>query len=67
LIGEELRDVVMLIAIAELTYQECAAALVIPIGTVRSRLARARKELRALLEEPPGGLTCRATTEGTLQ
>jgi RNA polymerase sigma factor (sigma-70 family) len=66
LIGEELRDVVMLIAVAELTYEECAAALEIPIGTVRSRLSRARRELRGLLEEPPGGLACRTTTEGTL-
>ena len=66
LIGDELRDVVLLIAIAELTYEECASALEIPIGTVRSRLARARKELRALLEEPTDGLTCRTTTEGTL-
>ena len=39
LIGDELRDVVLLIGVAELTYAECADALRIPIGTVRSRYA----------------------------
>ena len=52
LIGDELREVVLLIGVAELTYAECADALRIPIGTVRSRYARARRELRVLLDEP---------------
>ena len=52
LIGDELREVVLLIGVAELTYAECADALRIPIGTVRSRYARARRELRDLLDEP---------------
>jgi RNA polymerase sigma factor (sigma-70 family) len=52
LIGDELRDVVLLIGVTELTYAECADALRIPIGTVRSRYARARRELRALIGEP---------------
>lgn len=49
-IGPQLRDVVMLIAVAELTYDEAAVALDIPIGTVRSRLWRARRELREALD-----------------
>jgi RNA polymerase sigma-70 factor (ECF subfamily) len=36
------REVLALIAWGELSYEETAAALEIPIGTVRSRLARAR-------------------------
>jgi RNA polymerase sigma-70 factor (ECF subfamily) len=40
------RDVLLLIAWAELTYAEVAAALGTPIGTVRSRLARARQHIR---------------------
>jgi RNA polymerase sigma factor (sigma-70 family) len=39
------RDVLALIAWGELSYEETAAALDIPIGTVRSRLARARARL----------------------
>jgi RNA polymerase sigma factor (sigma-70 family) len=39
------RDVLALIAWGELSYEETATALEIPIGTVRSRLARARSRL----------------------
>ena len=39
------RDVVVLVAWEELTYEEVAAALDIPLGTVRSRLNRARRTL----------------------
>jgi RNA polymerase sigma-70 factor, ECF subfamily len=43
------RDVLLLIAWEQLTYGEVARALGIPIGTVRSRLSRARIRLRAAL------------------
>jgi RNA polymerase sigma-70 factor, ECF subfamily len=43
------RDIVVLIAWEELSYDEAAAALEIPVGTVRSRLNRARRTLRELL------------------
>ncbi len=43
------RDVLLLAAVAELDYAEIAAALNIPIGTVRSALHRARRKLRAAL------------------
>jgi RNA polymerase sigma factor (sigma-70 family) len=39
------REVLALIAWGELSYQETAVALGVPIGTVRSRLARARARL----------------------
>jgi RNA polymerase sigma-70 factor (ECF subfamily) len=39
------RDVVLLVALAELTYDEVADALGISSGTVGSRLSRARKKL----------------------
>jgi RNA polymerase sigma-70 factor (ECF subfamily) len=45
------REALLLYAWAELSYEEIAAALGIPIGTVRSRLSRARRILRAHLEE----------------
>jgi RNA polymerase sigma factor (sigma-70 family) len=44
------RDVLLLVAWAELEYSEVAEALGIPIGTVRSRLNRARARVRELLE-----------------
>ncbi|GAA3265214.1 sigma-70 family RNA polymerase sigma factor [Dactylosporangium vinaceum] len=43
------RDVLLLIAWAGLTQQEAAAALGIPSGTARSRLHRARHEMRKAL------------------
>jgi RNA polymerase sigma factor (sigma-70 family) len=44
------RDVLLLVAWAELEYAEVAEALGIPVGTVRSRLNRARGRIRELLE-----------------
>ncbi|MEV0200646.1 RNA polymerase sigma factor [Nonomuraea sp. NPDC050691] len=43
------RDVLLLIAWGDLTYEETAQALGIPIGTVRSRLNRGRRKVRAAL------------------
>lgn len=43
------RDVLLLVAWADLDYEEVAQALGVPIGTVRSRLHRARKTLREAL------------------
>lgn len=45
------REVLLLHALTDLTYREVAAALAIPIGTVRSRLSRARRQVRHLLVE----------------
>lgn len=41
------REVLALIANRDLSYEEAATALGVPIGTVRSRLARARSRLRS--------------------
>jgi RNA polymerase sigma factor (sigma-70 family) len=43
------RDVLLMIAWADLSYAEVATALGIPVGTVRSRLHRARARIRAAL------------------
>jgi RNA polymerase sigma factor (sigma-70 family) len=43
------REVLLMIAWADLSYAEVAAALGIPVGTVRSRLNRARTRIRAAL------------------
>jgi RNA polymerase sigma-70 factor (ECF subfamily) len=45
------RDVLLLFAVAELEYVEIAAALGIPLGSVRSALHRARAKVRSALTE----------------
>jgi RNA polymerase sigma-70 factor (ECF subfamily) len=54
------RDVLLLHAWADLTAEQIAAALAIPVGTVWSRLSRARKALR----ETAGGSTSKETDHG---
>jgi RNA polymerase sigma factor (sigma-70 family) len=44
------RDVLLLFAWADLGYAEIATVLEVPVGTVRSRLHRARAHVRAALE-----------------
>ena len=50
-LSDDARDVVVLIAVERLTYQEAAEALGVPVGTIRSRLGRARLELRRCLTD----------------
>lgn len=50
------RDVLLLLAWAQLDHAEVAAALGIPLGTVRSRLHRARQQLRPVLDDLQGEL-----------
>ncbi|MCX5556749.1 MULTISPECIES: RNA polymerase sigma factor [unclassified Streptomyces] len=47
------RHVLLLVAWADLTYTEVAEALGIPVGTVRSRLNRARRKVRSALGADP--------------
>ncbi len=46
---DEQREVLLLVALEELSYGETAKALGIPVGTVMSRLSRARERLRIAL------------------
>ncbi|OEV05454.1 RNA polymerase sigma factor [Streptomyces oceani] len=55
------RDVLLLTAWADLSYEETARALAIPVGTVRSRLNRARKQMRKALGDAPTVLQEAAT------
>ena len=50
------REVLLLAAVEELRYEEIANVLQIPIGTVMSRLSRARNNLRQLIAEPASTL-----------
>ncbi|MDZ5605381.1 sigma-70 family RNA polymerase sigma factor [Pseudomonas sp. RP23018S] len=49
----EQRALLLLVSVEGLSYKEAAQALEIPIGTVMSRLSRARAALRALTEDTP--------------
>lgn len=46
------REVLLLCEVEEMSYQEISATLAVPIGTVMSRLSRARKALREALRQP---------------
>jgi RNA polymerase sigma-70 factor, ECF subfamily len=45
------REILLLCEMEEMTYQEIAATLSVPVGTVMSRLARARAALREVLRQ----------------
>ncbi|MES2480748.1 MAG: RNA polymerase sigma factor [Pseudomonadota bacterium] len=46
---KDMRDVLLLVAMDELSYEDAATMLSIPVGTVRSRVSRARAALRKRL------------------
>jgi len=46
---DDQRETVMLVAVEGLAYQDAAEIMSVPIGTVRSRLSRARTRLRQLM------------------
>jgi RNA polymerase sigma-70 factor, ECF subfamily len=50
------REVIVLVAVEEMSYRDVAEITGVPVGTVMSRLSRARSALRALLGESGVGL-----------
>jgi len=51
---EEQREVILLVGLEGIRYDEAAAILNVPIGTVRSRLFRGRESLRRLMDMDEG-------------
>ena len=47
---DDLRETLLLVVVAELTHQETADLLNVPLGTVLSRVSRARRQLREALQ-----------------
>lgn len=56
---EEQRQVLLLVALEEMSYEQIATTVGIPLGTVMSRLARGRERLRRLLDGTPSAARLR--------
>jgi RNA polymerase sigma-70 factor, ECF subfamily len=53
------RQVILLVDLEGMTYAEAAGVLEVPVGTVMSRLSRAREDLRRRIDEGAQVLTIR--------
>lgn len=62
-IPEDFRTALVLRHVADLEYEEIALALEIPVGTVRSRLARGRAQLAEILGNSHGPDTRQSTAD----
>jgi RNA polymerase sigma-70 factor (ECF subfamily) len=49
----EYREVILLIGLEQMSYEEAAQVLGVPLGTIMSRLSRGRERLRALMAGTP--------------
>jgi RNA polymerase sigma-70 factor, ECF subfamily len=58
---EEQRCAILLVGLEGMRYEEVAAVLDVPVGTVRSRLSRGREALRRLMGFDPGAVAASAT------
>lgn len=63
---EEQRAVILLVGLEGMRYEEVAAILDVPVGTIRSRLSRGREALRRLTGAAPDAETVRMTDESAL-
>ena len=61
-LSDTYRDALLLVAWGELSYDEAAGALGVPVGTVRSRVSRARRQLDRALRPTSSTLHSSSTT-----
>src|SRR5258706_4729077 len=61
----EHRQILLLVSVEELSYREIADELEIPLGTVMSRLARARERLRGLMQSDTAEIISLADRKAT--
>ena len=54
-LSQDQREVLLLVAVEGLRYREAAEVLAVPVGTIMSRLARAREKMQELLGGVPVG------------
>jgi RNA polymerase sigma-70 factor (ECF subfamily) len=54
MLNDEQRAIILLIGLEQLSYEQAAQVLDLPVGTVMSRLARARERLRLLMNGEAG-------------
>jgi RNA polymerase sigma-70 factor (ECF subfamily) len=52
LLSNDHKEILILVCVKGMQYQEVSEALQIPVGTVRSRLARAREALQTMINKP---------------
>ncbi len=61
----EQRAVIALVCIEGVSYKEAAEITGVPMGTIMSRLARARQALHAILDQPATARTARVVASKT--
>lgn len=61
------RDALLLVAWGGLTYEQAAEAMGVPLGTVQSRVSRARRRLRAALRDDIASVQARPDAPGRLR
>jgi len=52
LLSPDHQEILVLVCVKGMRYEEVSESLQIPVGTVRSRLARARESLQAIMDTP---------------
>ncbi len=67
MLPEEQRSVILLVGLEGMRYEEVAAVLEVPVGTVRSRLSRGRDALRRLIGMVPDKQAERMMAEPAMQ